>query len=149
MSVAIDVAVQNVRLPLSRARVMAIARTVLRAERASDAHVSMAFVSTRAISSINWRYLQTRGATDVIAFRLAGLPGDARIVGDVYIAPDVARMNASVYGAGVQEELARLIVHGTLHVLGYDHPGGDHRMTSPMWARQEHLLRLALRRRVA
>jgi probable rRNA maturation factor len=39
-----------------------------------------------------------------------------------------------------QEELLRLVVHGTLHVLGYDHPLGAARMTSPMWRRQERIV---------
>ena len=45
---------------------------------------------------------------------------------------------------GVREELARLVVHGTLHVLGHDHPEDDSRLRSPMWRRQERLLRRVL-----
>ena len=63
------------------------------------------------------------------------------MVGDVYIAPDVARRNAREQGAGVREELMRLVVHGVLHVLGHDHPEDDSRYASPMWQRQERLLR--------
>jgi probable rRNA maturation factor len=44
----------------------------------------------------------------------------------------------------VREELLRLVVHGVLHVLGHDHPEDDARYTSPMWRRQERLLRSAL-----
>jgi probable rRNA maturation factor len=67
-------------------------------------------------------------------------------VGDVYIAPDVARANASELGVPVAEELARLVVHGTLHALGYSHPEGssEDRTGSTMWKRQERLLRRAL-----
>jgi probable rRNA maturation factor len=68
------------------------------------------------------------------------------VVGDVYIAPDVARTNARSEGVSVTEELARLVVHGTLHALGYSHPEGsrEERAGSPMWKRQERLLRRAL-----
>jgi probable rRNA maturation factor len=52
----------------------------------------------------------------------------------------VARKNAEQAGIGIREEIARLIVHGTLHVLGYDHPVGGSREQSPMWRRQEKLL---------
>jgi len=62
------------------------------------------------------------------------------IVGDIYIAPDVARRNARDNGAGVRAELARLVIHGTLHVLGYTHSEGAERMTGEMWRRQEALL---------
>jgi rRNA maturation RNase YbeY len=63
------------------------------------------------------------------------------VIGDIYIAPDVARENARTAGAPAREELTRLVVHGTLHVLGYDHPEGDGRDRSSMWKRQERLVR--------
>jgi probable rRNA maturation factor len=62
-------------------------------------------------------------------------------VGDVYIAPNVARRNARAHGRSVREELLRLVVHGVLHVVGHDHPEDDARYESPMWKRQERLLR--------
>jgi 3-methyl-2-oxobutanoate hydroxymethyltransferase len=64
------------------------------------------------------------------------------VIGDIYIAPDVARANARRYDAGLREELARLVVHGVLHVLGYDHDEDEARHASPMWRRQERLLAL-------
>ena len=73
------------------------------------------------------------------AFTIAAPPGGA-LGGDVYVAPEVARENARRHGAGVREEVARLVVHGVLHVLGNDHPDGEARTTSPMWRRQEALL---------
>ena len=69
------------------------------------------------------------------------------MVGDIYIAPQVARANAMRFGRGVREELARLVIHGTLHVLGHDHPDGTDRTSSPMWRRQERLLSSATIRR--
>jgi probable rRNA maturation factor len=68
------------------------------------------------------------------------------VVGDIYICPDVARANASAARCGVREELLRLVVHGTLHVLGWDHPEDDARVASAMWRRQEKLLAAILRR---
>ena len=43
-------------------------------------------------------------------------------------------------GVDLEEEIARVSIHGTLHVLGYDHPEGEERLASPMWERQERLL---------
>jgi probable rRNA maturation factor len=144
MSFVVDVQADGVRVPLSRSRVRQIAQLVLRDARRGDAMLSVTFVSRAAIARLNRRHLGTSGSTDVIAF---GWPsGGGAVVGDVYVAPDVARANAKVHGAGVREELARLIVHGTLHVLGDDHPDGDARMASPMWRRQERLLRRARQR---
>lgn len=146
MSISVDVAVRSGRIPLSRARVARIASGVLRAERVRDADLSITFVSNRSIAALNRRHLGRGGATDVISFELGGAAPGMPVVGDVYIAPDVARANARELGLPVAEELARLVVHGTLHALGYSHPEGsrEERMRSPMWKRQERLLRRAL-----
>lgn len=146
MSLNVDVAADGVRLPVSRERVRRVALHVLRAERVREALVSIAFVSDREIGRLNVRHLGHRGPTDVISFGLAPVDGRSPVVGDVYIAPDVARRNAKAAGAGVREELLRLVVHGVLHVLGHDHPAAaEARYTSPMWRRQERLLRSAVR----
>ena len=137
--IEIDVATVGVRVPLSRARVAELARGVLAAERARDLQLSIAFVDARTIAALNWRHLRHRGPTDVISFELPAPPGMPRS-GDVYISPDVARRNAAAHGAGVREEIARLVVHGTLHVLGWEHPEDAARDRSPMWRRQERLL---------
>ena len=150
MSIIVDVSADGVRTPLASGRVKAIASAVLRAEGASDALVSITFVSAREIARLNRRHLRHSGPTDVISFALgAGKQRSSAqpVVGDIYIAPAVARANAARFGRGVREELARLVVHGTLHVLGHDHPEDSDRTTSPMWRRQERLLRSARVRR--
>ena len=139
MSLAVSVTTDGVRIPLSRARVAEIARAALRAERVRDACVSIAFVSRAAIARLNRRYLGHPGPTDVISFAF-GEP----LVGDIYVSPHVARRNARAYGVGVREELTRLVIHGVLHVTGRDHPEGAGRSASPMWKRQERLVRQAL-----
>jgi rRNA maturation RNase YbeY len=140
MTLAVDVAADGVRSPLSRARIAELARGVLRAERVGSALLSIALVSTRRIAALNRAHLRRSGATDVIAFGFAPVGRDGPVVGDIYIAPDVARVAARENGVPVREELARLVVHGTLHVLGYDHPEGQSRTASPMWRRQERLV---------
>ncbi len=126
------------RCPLSRAAAAALARRVLRAEGVRDAAVSVTFVGGRRIRSLNRRFLGHDRETDVIAFALPGAPGP--VVGDVYCSPEVAARDAGRYGVPVREELRRLVVHGVLHVLGHDHPDGEARTRSAMWARQERLL---------
>jgi rRNA maturation RNase YbeY len=129
------------RCPLSGAAAADLARRVLRAEGVRDAAVSVTFVGRRRIRSLNRRYLGHDRETDVLAFALPGGPGP--LVGDVYCAPEVAARAARRYRVPVVEELRRLVVHGVLHVLGHDHPAGEGRTRSPMWARQERLLRRA------
>jgi len=75
---------------------------------------------------------------DVISFALHG-PDDP-ILGDVYLGGAQAARQAEEEGVTLQEELVRLVVHGTLHVLGHDHPQGEERLESPMFLLQEELV---------
>ena len=123
-----------------RARVREAAIATLKAERVRDAMLSITFVGRAAISGLNRRYFGHRGATDVISFGL-GRPGNrGAVIGDIYICPEIARDNAKRQGVPIGEEILRLVVHGTLHVLGHDHPAGASRTMSPMWRRQERIL---------
>ena len=139
-ALAVHVAAEAGRLPIARGRVAEIARGVLRAERVRHAMLSIAFVTPRAIAALNREHLGHRGPTDVITFALGRAGADGAVVGDVYICQDVARGNARRLGVPVREELARLVVHGVLHVLGHEHPDGEARVGSAMWRRQERLV---------
>jgi probable rRNA maturation factor len=141
---SIHVAVDGVRSPLGRDSARAVVELVLRAERVRHAVVSIAFVTPRQIAAVNRDHLGHRGATDVISFGFDRPAREAPAVGDIYIAPEVARANARRHGSGLREEIVRLLVHGTLHVLGYDHPDADGREKSPMWKRQERLVGRAM-----
>lgn len=143
-SLTVAVTAVGVRTPVSVARLARVARLVLRAEGERAAMLSVTLLDDAAMASLNAKHLGQRGTTDVISFGFRREPG-APLVGDVYIAPRVARANATAGGVGVREELARLVVHGVLHVLGYDHPADERREASPMWRRQEALVRRARR----
>ena len=140
----VHVATDAVRIPVARDRVQRVADRVLRAERVRHALISITFVTDQKIAVLNWQHLKHRGPTDVISFALSPVTRAGELVGDVYVAPAVARRNAAEHGSGVREELLRLVVHGVLHVIGYAHPDDDSRVTSPMWRRQERLLHSAL-----
>lgn len=141
----VEVASEGIRVPVSRARVQAAAERVLRAERVRDAHISVTFLDDRRMAAMNREHLGHRGTTDVISFGFEPVAPDAPRVGDIYIAPEEARRNARAHRQGIRDELLRLVVHGTLHVLGYDHPAGEARYASEMWRRQERVLRQLLR----
>lgn len=128
----------TVASPLSRAEAERLARAVLRAEGVRRAMLSIAFVGRRRMRGLNRRHFGRDRETDVVAFALVGVRG--LVVGDVYCAPEVAARQARRFGTTPADEVRRLIVHGVLHVLGYDHPEGDGRASSPMWRRQERLL---------
>ncbi len=129
----------GVALPGDPARVEAAVRHVLRAEGVGQGELSVALVGDPEIAALNHQYLGRDRPTDVIAFHLhdAGEPP----LGDVYVGVAQALRQAAEFGASPEEEVLRLAVHGTLHVLGWDHPETDDRTASPMFARQEALLR--------
>lgn len=87
----------------------------------------VAFVADKTMRRLNGAYRGKNKTTDVLSFsRLEGpphppLPGEDPEIGDVLLCLTVARRQATEYGATLREELARLTVHGVLHLFGYDH----------------------------
>ena len=102
------------------------------------AEISLALLADSEMQELNLRHLGKDSTTDVISFSLGG---EGLVVGDVYVGFEQAIRQADELGIEVGEELARLAIHGTLHVLGYDHPEGPERAKSPMFQVQEQLLR--------
>ena len=136
-------------------RLARVAGRVLDWERARGTAVALTLLGPEAMRRLNRRVSGRRGLTDVLAFALP--QPDGTLVGDVYICPaaaraylrDAARRRVGNgaregEGGGETEELVRLVVHGTLHVLGYDHPAGPGRTRSAMWRRQERYVRRLL-----
>jgi probable rRNA maturation factor len=86
--------------------------------------LSLAFVSDRTIRSLNRRFLKRNHVTDVLAFDYREKGKRAkRLEGEVIISTDTAVRQARKFGTGVKQELTLYIIHGILHLLGYD----DHR----------------------
>jgi probable rRNA maturation factor len=99
--------------------------------------ISLTLMDDEAIRSLNRDYLERDQVTDVIAFSLGS---EDSPVGDVYVGANQAERQAGEYGVPVAEELVRLAIHGTLHVLGHDHPEGPERAESSMFRLQESLV---------
>jgi probable rRNA maturation factor len=127
-------------------RLARLATRVVRWERKPRVTIAVTLLDAARMRRLNRRSTGRRALTDVIAYTLP-LPG-GRILGDVYVCPEAATRNARAHGVsgGPKEELVRLTVHGTLHVLGYDHPAGPSRTRSTMWRRQERYVRRLLGR---
>jgi len=103
--------------------------------------ISLTLLDDEGIGALNHRYLGKDRPTDVLAFSLGDGPAP---LGDIYLGVEQARRQAEELGVALEEELVRLAVHGTLHVLGYDHPDGAERTGSPMFVLQERLVHLVL-----
>lgn len=121
-----------------RRRLGRAARAVLRHERVPDAALSVTLLDDDAIAGLNRQYLDHQGPTDVISFPLFA-EGESP-VGDIYVGFDRAVRQAAANDIAVEEELVRLVIHGTLHVLGYDHPDDETRVDSAMWKVQEAIV---------
>lgn len=131
-------------MPLARARIVQLASFVLESEKVSAAVLSIAFVTARRITQLHARYQNDATPTDIVTLQHQPFPrSGSLVVADVFIAPQVARQNVVTFGGTLREEIARLVIHGTLHAVGRTHPNDARRDTSPMWKRQELLLREA------
>jgi probable rRNA maturation factor len=145
--------------PVDVARWVELAQHVLVAEGvAGDAELSLLFVDEPTISGLNRRFMDADGPTDVLAFPIddpvdeAAARTDARsmgpaplLLGDVVVCPAVAERQAPEHAGSYDDELALLVVHGVLHVLGHDHAGLDEAAT--MQARERELLQRFHQRR--
>jgi len=136
-----------------------LARKVLESEGVrGGAEVSLLFVDEPTITELNARFMGKPGPTDVLSFPLeddalgtgrfpdtGGTgPGEAPepempdLLGDVVVCPSVASANSTRDGVGYDDELALLVVHGMLHLLGWDHEAPDE--ADRMEARERDLL---------
>lgn len=104
-----------------------------------EAEVSVALLDDAAIRALNRDHLGHDRPTDVLSFALYG-EGEP-VLGDVYVGWEQAVRQAEPEGVDVLEEIARLAVHGTLHVLGHDHPeDAEARTGSEMYRIQEAIV---------
>lgn len=120
--------------PLPDHVVERVVREVMRRER-RQATVSVTFLGRESMRRLHAEHKGVDRPTDVLAFALP--EPDGTLLGDLYICPWMAAREAGRHRVSLRQELIRLVVHGTLHVLGWDHPEGEGRTGSAMWRRQE------------
>jgi probable rRNA maturation factor len=147
--------------PVDTLRWVRLAERVLEAEGIrGDTEVSLLFVDETAIADLNKRFLGGDSPTDVLAFPIDEEPSESgrtpdsggtgpgytgevadqpMLLGDVVICPAVAARNAPAHAGTYDDELALLLVHGLLHLLGMDHDEDDE--AEAMEAKERDLLR--------
>jgi rRNA maturation RNase YbeY len=113
------------RVPTLARHLRKTAERLLEALRLQRAELSLVLVSDRVMHALNREWRGKDRPTDVLAFpqhdgARTGLPGE-RLLGDVVISIDTARTQAAEIGHPLRAEGERLLVHGLLHLLGYDH----------------------------
>jgi len=128
--------------PIAVARWAELSQKVLTARGVKgETEVSLLFVDEDAIAALNEQFLGKSGPTDVLSFPIEDEPGPSgrspdlggsgpgtspeegslTMLGDVVICPAVAARNAAEHGVSLDDEVALLVVHGLLHLLGMDH----------------------------
>jgi probable rRNA maturation factor len=147
VTIEVFVADEQVDHPVDTIRWVRLAEAVLLEEGLrGDAELSMLFVDAQAMADLNKRFLGKDGPTDVLAFPIDEDPVDSgrspdsggtgpgfasepsdlpTVLGDVVICPAVAMRNAPEHAGTYEDELALLVVHGVLHLLGFDHEDDD------------------------
>ena len=147
MGVVVFAADEQSAQPVDTLRWIKLAEAVLAEEGVrGDTEVSLLFVDEAAIADLNARFLSKEGPTDVLAFPIDEEPADSgrspdsggtgpgysaepdeapTLLGDVVICPTVAHRNAPEHAGTYDDELALLVVHGLLHLLGLDHEDPD------------------------
>lgn len=138
MATAPEVSVHGRVIPLPAALVRRAVRLVLVGE-GRHAAVSVTFLGREAMHQMNLRHKGHDFPTDVISFALPDPRGG--LLGDLYLCRWQAEREARRRGLPLREELLRLVIHGTLHILGWDHGDGVAREASTMWVRQEKYVR--------
>lgn len=121
-----------------------IAAAALRRSGAQDAGLELVFVDDRSIRALNRRYMKRDRPTDVLSFAFAVAPagkpaGATALAGAIFISVDRAKAQAKAFGAGFGEEIARYVIHGILHLFGYDDL--TRRDRERMFAKEDEILR--------
>ncbi len=129
MAIRVECENRNGKRRVDLSKVKKIAAAVLRSLKKNDAELNMIFVSNQKIRALNRVYFNIDTATDVIAFPCGDMPGRDKgkggkglraFLGDIVISSDKAAQNAKEYAVTFMEEVALYVIHGTLHLLGYE-----------------------------
>ena len=107
------------KIPITPKRIKGIILKILSGyPKVKAGEITICFVNDKQIKKINAKYLNKNTATDVIAFDLSEAKGS--ILADIAISADTAYKNAVVYKTRPKDELELYVIHGILHILGYD-----------------------------
>jgi probable rRNA maturation factor len=103
-----------------------IAKMVLDAERVKEKHLSIVLVGPEEIKKLNKKYRKKNEPTDVLSFSGESqkfiVPDETeKELGEIVICPSVVRKNAKKFQSVFEKEMAKVLIHGILHLLGYDH----------------------------
>ena len=108
--------------PLNRKRIRSLIERLSAHYGLGDPEIVLVFVGTKAIRTLNRKYRRKDRPTDVLSFRIGKKGADGKFyLGDIVISVPVAAKQARAGGHSLERELEVLVLHGFLHLAGYDH----------------------------
>lgn len=132
----ISIASPQEAVPIDRKHMREVVRLVLQGEGISDAEISLAFVDNPTIHRLNRQFLDHDEPTDVLSFPLSD--SGKKLSGELVLGAEVAQQRAQELGHEVQAELSLYVIHGLLHLCGYD--DHDPEAAREMRRREKHYL---------
>ncbi len=141
MSSKVSVLNRQDRVPVDRRKIGAAARRILNRLGYQGYELTVVLVDDREITRLNRRYFRRNRPTNVISFPMMDgtpLSIQAKMLGDVIISADTAKRDAEEVGKKAGEEILFLLIHGILHLAGYDHEGAK-KERSEMEAKEKDL----------
>jgi probable rRNA maturation factor len=124
--IAVEISDTQRHLRVDADELASLVRNVLAGEGVRRAEVSLVLLDDAGIRGLNRQHLDHDWPTDVISFRLSE-PADATLSAEVVVSAEMAAATASRAGSDPLDELALYVVHGLLHLCGYDDLSADHR----------------------
>lgn len=130
---------------LNEAFTKKLAVKILKIIKKNNVELELVFLDDRSIKKLNKKYRGENSATDVLGFRIDRTEfGQKPFLGEIFISLDTARRNSRVFGTRFEDELILYVIHGILHLFGYDDETAPQR--TRMSKKQERILKELCRR---
>jgi probable rRNA maturation factor len=136
---------KQTKIKIQRRKIRSTVRTLLKIMDCADKELSISFVDDNTIQQLNKNYLKRDNSTNVLSFSLQeGKFGNINpnILGDIIISAETAQRDAAIGDLSLSEEIYFLIIHGLLHLLGYNHENTTKAQTTKMRVKEKELFKI-------
>ena len=113
----INIFYEHSSIPILEKNLKSLCLEILKYKGCNKYNISIVFVSDETLKEMKKKYFNQDMYTDVIAFNLSD---DDKLDGEIYISFDAVKINSNLYNTNVNNELQRIVIHGTLHLIGYE-----------------------------
>ena len=138
----LDISVTNLtRQRINKNDIINCARATLRLLHRKSAELSIVIVGARRMATLNARYRHRAGVTDILSFQLSAAVKKTTVSGEIVICYREVVAGARRRGVKISNYLKYLLIHGILHLVGYEHENVGPQVSARMWQRQQQLTR--------